>query len=466
MNYPYFFLYFLYLLYSSAPLLLASNMKTAIINMINFSDRYWLKNAHVPHCLLEPNICLPYTSEELCLIDLEINQGQISQIIAATNKFDNTPTIDLAKKIVLPCFVDAHTHLDKGHIWERSPNQDGTFETALTTAIADAEKYWQAEDLYRRMQFGLKCSYAHGTKAIRTHLDSYGKQAEISFSVFKKLQQEWANKIILQGVSLVSLDYYQTSAGVALADLVADVGGILGGVAYENPEIEAQLDRVFNLAKERNLDLDFHADENGDRHSQCLLKIAKAAIRNQFPGKIICGHCCSLAVQSENTVKQTIELVKQAKIGVISLPMCNLYLQDRESKKTPLWRGITRVHELKAEGIEVAFSSDNCRDPFYGFGDHDVLEVFAQAVRIAHLDTPYSNWINSVTKTAAELINLPNVGKIAKGLPADLIIFSGRYFSELLARSQQERIVLRNGKSIDTTLPNYSELDDLVFNCQ
>jgi cytosine deaminase len=429
---------------------------------IQQSDRYWLKNAHIPHSLLKTNIPITYPQEELCLVDLEINQGQIKQIIPATNKSksDNIPQIDLQKKIILPCFVDIHTHLDKGHIWQRAPNQDGTFDTALTTAIADSEKYWQAEDVYRRMEFGLKCSYPHGTKAIRTHLDSYGEQAQISFNVFKQLEQEWADKIILQAVSLVSLDYYQTSEGIALADLVAEVGGILGGVGYNNPELDKQLDTVFNLAKERNIDLDFHCDENGDRNSQCLRHIAQAAIRHNFSGKIICGHCCSLAVQSEATVKETLKLVKQANIAIVSLPMCNLYLQNRQANKTPYWRGVTRVHELKQQGIPVSFASDNCRDPFYGFGDHDVLEVFTQAVRIAHLDTPYSNWINTVTKTPAELMNLSALGKIEIELSADLIIFSGRYFSEILARSQRDRLVLRQGKPIDTTLPDYNELDD------
>ncbi|MGB7441960.1 MAG: cytosine deaminase, partial [Coleofasciculaceae cyanobacterium] len=66
------------------------------------------------------------------------------------------------------------------------------------------------------------------------------------------------------------------------------------------------------------------------------------------------------------------------------------------------------------------------------------------------------------TKMAADLIGLPEVGRIAKGLPADLVLFKGRHFSELLSRSQHDRVVLRNGKPIDTTLPDYAELDDLV----
>ena len=430
--------------------------------MIPTSQNYWIKNAQVPASLIVGGD-FNQTKEGLCLVDLEIAQGAIAQIVQAGNSAaSDTQTIDWRNRQVWPCFVDMHTHLDKGHIWERSPNPDGTFASALETVKTDREKYWQAEDVYRRLEFGLKCSYAHGTKAIRTHIDSFGEQAAISLSVFKALQTEWENRITLQAVSLVTLDYYQTPEGVALADRIAEIGGILGGVAYMHPDLEAQLDTVFSLAKERGLDLDLHTDETDDPNSICLQKVAEAALRHEFTGQIICGHCCSLAVQTPEVVAKTLDLVKQARIGIVSLPMCNLYLQDRQPNRTPRWRGVTILQELKQHGIPTTVASDNCRDPFYGFGDHDVLEVLTQAVRIAHLDMPYGDWSCAVTKTSADLIRLPNVGRIGVGLPADLILFKGRSFSELLSRRQHYRIVLRNGQQLDTTLPDYAELDDLV----
>jgi len=438
------------------------------------ADRFWLTNAHLPVCLLEmppdadgDTIRGARTFEGLSLVDVEIDRGAIARILpAATREAGDIPAVDLDAGQLWPCFVDLHAHLDKGHIWMRSPNPDGSFDSALETAIKDSQQYWNAEDVSRRMEFDLKCSYAHGTKAIRTHIDSFGDQAAISLGVFQKLQSQWQNRLILQAVSLVSLDYYLTPEGEKLADLIAEVGGILGGVAYMNPDLDKQIDRVFVLAKERQLNLDFHADENGDADSVTLRQIAKAALKHQFGGKITCGHCCSLAVQPPELVTETLALVKEAGISIVSLPTCNLYLQDRGSQRTPRWRGVTLLHELKKAGISVALASDNCRDPFYGFGDRDLLEVFNLGVRIAHLDMPYKDWPAAVTKTPAELMGLANVGKIGVGLPADLILFKGRNFSELLSRPQQDRVVLRNGKPIDTTLPDYRQLDGVNLNFQ
>lgn len=421
--------------------------------MINHSN-YWLKNAHIPTCLIVDNQFIAETRENLCLCDIQIEKGKITQIIPPSDNIG----IDLQKGIVLPCFVDIHTHLDKGHIFERSPNLQGDFKTALETVKKDAI-FWDEEDLYKRMEFGLKCSYAHGTIAMRTHLDCYENQADISLKVWQELQKAWQNKITLQAVSLVSLDYFLTENGVKLADKIAEIGGILGGVAYTNPELEIQLERVFQLAKERNLDLDFHADENDEIDSICLQKIAEIAIKTNFTGNILCGHCCSLSVQSETVVQETINLVKEANINIVSLPMCNLYLQDRQENITPFWRGITKVKELKKAGVKVAFASDNCRDPFFGFGDHDMLEVFNQSIKIAHLDTPYSDWIASVSKLPADLMKLSELGRIGVNVPANLVVFKARYFSELLSRNQSDRLVIRDGKIIKNKLPKYQELD-------
>jgi cytosine/creatinine deaminase len=437
------------------------------MDMLFESSHYWLRNAHVPLSLIvggskwtprKPPI------DHLLCVDLEIQDGMIATLTAAgTFTSFTVPSIDLKKGIVLSCFAELHTHLDKGHIWERSPNSDGSFENALLAVEKDSKKYWSATDVYRRMEFGIKCSYAHGTRAIRTHLDSFGKQAAISWKVFDELRSEWADRVALQAVSLVSLDYYLTPAGEKLADLVAQMGGILGGVAFTNPDLEAQIERSFQLAKARKLSLDFHVDENGEADSRCLRLIAEATIRHKYKGKVVCGHCCSLSVQPVEEIAETIALVKKAGIAIVSLPMCNLYLQDRNVGKTPYWRGITQIHELKKAGIPVTLSSDNCRDPFYGFGDHDGLEVFNMAVRIAHLDRPYGDWINALTLTPSEVMGLPYRGQIGAEMPADLIVFKARSYSELLSRSQHDRVVLRGGQAIDRSLPSYAELDDLVM---
>jgi cytosine deaminase len=139
-----------------------------------------------------------------------------------------------------------------------------------------------------------------------------------------------------------------------------------------------------------------------------------------------------------------------------------MYLQDRNgAARTPRWRGVTVVHEMKARGLRVAFAGDNCRDPFHAYGDHDMLDTFTQAVKIAHLDHPLGDWIRAVTETPAQIMGIER-GTLAIGGPADLLVLKARNYSEMLSRAQFDRAVIRNGRAIDTTLPDYRLLDDLV----
>ena len=421
-----------------------------------------------------PDLLIPETRVPACLlegrggedgevsVDIEIKGGKIAAISEpGTVAKSSLPT--LSAGMVWPGFIDLHTHLDKGHIWPRAENPDGTFDGALETAGADRRANWSADDVRRRFDFGLRSAYAQGTVAIRTHLDCEPPQHRISFSVFRELREVWAGRIALQAVSLLPIDHMDEPLGSEIADLVQEAGGVLGAVTFMVPDIDTRLDRLFRLAAERGLDLDFHVDETSDPEAKSLSAIALAARRCRFPGKIVCGHCCSLAQQPPGTVAKTLDLVREAGIAVVSLPMCNLYLQDRMPGRTPRWRGITLLHELAAQGTAVALASDNCRDPFYAYGDHDMMEVFREAVRIGHLDRPFGTWPRAVTATPADIMGLAHRGRIAPGAPADLVLFQARNPNELLSRPQADRIVLRAGRPIDRTLPDYRELDDLFI---
>ncbi|MGR9138807.1 cytosine deaminase [Rhizobium leguminosarum] len=423
--------------------------------------RFVLSNATVPAVTLE-HVDVPIT-EGLATADIVISDGMIAAIRPAGAAPADYARIDLKDGMVWPCFADIHTHLDKGHIWPRQANPDGSFMGALDAVRADREANWSAADVKRRMEFSLRSAYAHGTSLIRTHLDSLAPQHRISFEVFAETRDAWRDRIALQAVALFPLDAMADS--IFFADLVTTVrqsGGLLGGVTRMGPELVWQLDTLFRTAAEHGLDVDLHVDETDDRGAETLKAIAEAVLRNGFEGKVTAGHCCSLARQDEDTAARTVALVAKAGIAVIALPMCNMYLQDRYPGRTPRWRGVTLFKELAAAGVATAVASDNTRDPFYAYGDLDPVEVFREAVRILHLDHPLDTAARVVTTSPAAIVGRSDKGRIAAGDPADLVLFSARRWSEFLSRPQSDRVVLRRGKVIDRSLPDYRELDNVV----
>jgi len=431
--------------------------------LIPDSASYRLANVRL-HASLTPGLVAAYDSDGFALADIAVADGKIAGIIAHGKSRAPSDTIDLGGRIVLPCFVDCHTHIDKGHIWPRKPNPDGTFMGALNATGADRAARWSAEDVARRMDFSLRSAYAHGTRALRTHLDSVPPQEEISWPVFETMRDRWRGRIELQAACLLGIEGVRDKAWFErLAKRVAAAKGVLGVVTYMVPDLEELLDQVFAQAIKHGLDLDFHADETDDVAAISLKKIAEAALWNGFDGNILVGHCCSLARQPDLDVLDTLDKVAKAGLAVVSLPMCNLYLQDRRGDNTtPRWRGVTLLHEMKARGIPVAVASDNTRDPFYAYGDLDMLEVYRMATRILHFDHPVGDWPQAVAATPASVMRLDGFGTLAAGGCADFIVFKGRSWTELLSRPESDRIVVREGRAIDRQLPDYAELDELM----
>ena len=409
---------------------------------------YSIINANVPSFLQDDTVEFRQTS-------LSIADGKITRHLAEYQ-------IDAQQGIILPAFVDMHTHLDKGHIWPRAPNPDGTFSSALETVINDRSINWTTEDVRKRMEFSIRCAFAHGTRALRTHLDSVSPQHRISWPVFAELRDKWASRMELQAVTILSIENVNSEPEFTdIADTAAKYNGLLGCVAYPCTDIEERLEHLFKMASERKLAIDFHVDETKDSTSNALHTIAEVKLRTGFSDQVTVGHCCSLAMQTKNEADNTLDLVAQAGINVVSLPMCNMYLQDRTHSKTPIWRGVTLVHEMNAKNIPVCFASDNTRDPFYAYGDLDMMEVMREATRICHLDHSTTSWIRSFSEKPAKVSGFTR-NMLEVNDSADFIVCSARNWTELLARPQADRIVVRNGHPIDRTLPAYSELDDLM----
>ncbi|MGZ2257343.1 cytosine deaminase [Roseobacter sp. A03A-229] len=405
-----------------------------------------LKNLTVPACLVEQE-------GDLVSLDLSLDGHRITDAPGQV--------VDMKGAMVFPAFIDMHTHLDKGHIWPRAANPDGSFDGALSTVGADRTANWTADDVAARMDFALRCAYAHGTRAIRTHLDSIPPQDDVSWPVFQELRLQWRDQITLQAACLVGCDAVALDTGfVHTADVVAEAGGVLGMVAYPVPDIEARVRLLLDLAQERGLEADFHVDETLDPSSETLRAIAEAVLETGFAAPVTVGHLCSLAAQEPDRAASTMDLVAEAGLNVVSLPMCNLYLQDRQSG-TPRMRGVTLVHELKARGVNVSFASDNTRDPFYAYGDLDMIEVMREATRIGHLDHADTDWVRAFTTNPAKACGF-EAPSLNPGAPADLVICRARNWTELFARPQADRIVIRAGQQIDRTLPDYAELDHLM----
>jgi len=428
---------------------------------------YRLLNARVPTAMvaLTGGITAKADFEGLVAVDIDVDhRGNVGLVRPASmNGIEVAgagPAIDLDNRVVFTRLAEIHTHIDKTQTWERAPNFDGSYQGAKLGAKGDRREPWSYEDAYRRMSFALNCAYAYGTRSLRTHIDSQKKRTSPSWKVFDDLRREWSERIALQGVVSLGAGKIMGKYGDRVAQTAADYGAAFGPVIYPTENQQAEIIRSFELAERYGLSLDFHVDETLDATANGLELIARTALDRGFKNNIVCGHVCSLSMKDDEEISGILSIVREAGIGIATLPMTNLYLQDRDEEissipTAPLFRGAAPMRNIYAADVMLAAGGDNCRDAFHPYGDFDQVEVYREAVRIGHLDNPTGQYANCIASVAETMMGLEEPILIAQGRVADMIIFSGRSFSQVFSRLGAPRKVICRGTPVNAELPDF-----------
>jgi cytosine deaminase len=428
---------------------------------------YLLSGARVPAELLaNPPPDALTDAEGAVKLDILIAGGKVAALFAAGTAPLSMPRLDLAGRHLWPAFIDMHTHLDCGHAIPRV-RPDGTIHGGFSLTAQDWPR-WTDVDLDLRMNFGMACAYAHGVTALRSHVDSETlAYSQHHWRALDRTRANWAGKVDLQGVTICAMEAWIDEDARALADLAAHHGGILGGVTDtlergENgtyDKLAHALDRLFALADERGLDVDLHVDQTDDLSAFTIPEIARARLRSGFQGRVVLGHCVNLSLMAPEVIDQTLTLAREADLAFVSMPTPMMYLMDRKPRRTPRWRGVTSANEIRAAGLPLAIGGDNCRDAWFPYGDHDMLDTLKQAIRVFQADEPLTGALGMATRVPADLIGRPDLGRIGVGLPAHLVIFQARSLNVVLARDQADRIVLHHGRRVIDPLPQHHALE-------
>lgn len=314
-----------------------------------------------------------------------------------------------AGRILLPGLIEPHLHLDKAFTLPRLPNVGGDLLAAIHAQEADKAN-WTDDDLRTRASRALDELVAAGVSHARTHVD-WGSGDDPTatpraWGVLAELARDWADRITLDRSCLPDIDAFADPATAArIASDVARAGGTLGAWCLGHPRRAQGFAAVFDLATRHGLALDFHVDEGQDPGLDGLQTIATAARQTGFEGPILCGHAVSLMNLTGDRLARLLADLAQSQISLCALPTTNLYLQSRGAG-TPDRRGITRLAEAAAAGLNTCLGTDNVQDAFYPLGRHDPILTLATAVPALHLDPPFDRHLPLVTTQAARALGV------------------------------------------------------------
>jgi cytosine deaminase len=402
----------------------------------------WLPPLRLPRVLLDPRLPdLPAADAEgLVTVSLMHQQGRVGAIRPVAN-------VEAAPLALTP-LVEPHAHLDKVFTASAYPNPEGSFAGAFA---ANSREHGSRtlENVHRRGAQALELAWRHGLRAVRSHVDSLGPAAAISWQALEQLRQDWSGRVELQLVALVPIQHWLTPEGEALAARVAAAGGVLGGVvgppfAASGADGRALL-ALLRLAERHGCAIDLHIDEASDQPGRGLRLLTTLLGQHRIQVPLVCSHASSMALLSPRACRRLAEALAEAEVGVVALPTTNLWLLGKRQAHTPLLRIQAPWQQLQAAGVTVAIGGDNVQDPWYPAGSFDPIELLRLSVLISHGQPWRRLGLAPFSSAASRLLGLPWDGVLRLGSPADLVVLGAGSWAELLVSAPQRR-VLRGGR--------------------
>ena len=402
-----------------------------------------LKNVHVDN------------HEEV--VDVRILNGKFSEIKANLAPHDGEEVIDGKENLLLPPFVDSHVHLD-------ATLTAGQPEWNETGTLFDGIRIWSErkqdltkEDVKSRAKKTLLNMVGHGIQHVRSHVDVTDPHL-IAARALLELREELKDQIDLQLVAFPQEGILSYPHGRELMEQAVKEGlDVVGGIPHFEFTTEYGWQSVhflMALADKYDRLVDVHCDEIDDPASRNLEVLATEAYERGMKDRVTASHTTAMGSYNDAYAYKLFRLLKMSDINFVSNPLVNVHLGGRFDTY-PKRRGVTRIKELTAAGINVSFGEDDIQDPWNPLGDGNMLDAVTMGVYIAHLMGYHQlqDAFNYVTYNGAKTLHISDNYGIEVGKPANCILLNAHDFYNALNKHVEVLYNIRQGKVLAETKP-------------
>jgi cytosine/creatinine deaminase len=359
---------------------------------------------------------------EHALTDIGIAGGRIAAIapaLAAEGK-----TIDIGGRLVSPGFVETHIHLDKSCILDRCKMERGNLDEAIAEA-ARAKVSFTPQDVHARAVRTLEKAIVHGTTHMRTHLEVDPGVGLRGLEGVLPLIKEYAWAIDLE-ICVFPQEGLLNNPGTdeLMVEAIERGCRVVGGAPYTDSNPSGQIDRVFELARDYDIDIDMHLDFGPTAEGMDLDQVCRRVQEFQYGGRVAIGHVTKAASLRMREFDATARRLADAGVALTVLPSTDLYLMGRGHRiDHNITRGVVPAHKLLNHGVNCSLSSNNILNPFTPFGDCSLLRMANLYANIAQVGkkADMRECFNMITGRPAELMRLKSYG-LAVGKSADLVV--------------------------------------------
>jgi cytosine deaminase len=390
------------------------------------------------------------------LSDVSVRDGRIDALAPAGSiPPDDRPELDAAGGLCSPPLVDPHVHLDAVlTVGEPRHNESGTLIEGILT-WADRKPTLTHDDVKTRARQAILWEVAQGTGLIRSHVDVCDPSLT-ALRALIELREELRDLVELKLIAFPQDGILSYPNGKELMREAMALGcDIIGGIPHYEWTREDGVEEVhflFDLARETGAPIDLHCDETDDEHSRFLEVVAARTMRDGMEGRVVAGHTTAMGSYNDAYAFKLLQILKRAGVTIVANPLDNVVLQGRFDTY-PKRRGMTRVKELDAAGVNVACGHDSIMDPWYPLGRGSMLDALSMLVHVAQMTgrNELFRAYEMVTTNPARAAGIE--WGVKEGLAANFVVFDCADEAEAIRLRPAARWVVRNGRVVAETAP-------------
>ena len=376
--------------------------------------------------------------------DIGIAAGRIAAI-EPTLPGDG-PEIDARHSLVVPGLIETHIHLDKTCILDRCRVEEGTLAEAVRETAA-AKRSFTAEDVYNRGRQTLERCIAHGTMHIRTHVELDPGIGMTGFDGVRQLARDYAWAVDMELCAFPQEGLLNNPGTEALLVQALRQGAkVLGAVPYTDSDPRGQIDRIFALAREFDVDIDMHLDLAETTDGMQIEYVCRKTEEHGWGGRVAVGHATQLSLVPRARYDAIAAQLARAGVAVTILPATDLYLMGR-SHGHAVPRGVVPAEPLRRAGVTCSLATNNVLNPFTPYGDGSLMRIANLYANVCHVARPaeLAGCLDMITGSAARLLRLPGYG-IAVGHAANLVAIDAANPADAIATVAQPLWGLKDGR--------------------
>ena len=385
------------------------------------------------------------------LVDIAVADGKVAAIGPGLD--GDGATYDAAGRLACAGLVETHIHLDKSRIIDRCPLPEGRRVNPVTT-VAPLKPAMTVEDIYTRAETTLRECLVNGTTRMRTQVEIDPAMGLRGFEAIRALADayKWAIDIEPCVFPQDGLTNYPGTEELLVEALKAGAP-VLGAAPRYDSDPTAQVDRIFALAREYDVDLDLHLDVGDSTEHMDVRRVLELTEQYKLGGRVVVGHMAKLSLMPPAESAAMARRLADAGIAVTVLPATDLYLMGRD-RDHDVRRGVADVNHLHAHGVTCSLSSNNILNPATPYGD-------CSLIRIANLHANILQVVGAqrlrelflmLSEHSARLLNLKDYG-LAVGNPADIVIIDAATPEQAVAEIRPPLAVWKRGRRTVTRQP-------------